>query len=62
MVGPGAAGPWPDGARGQKDEKAMKVLKEALKGLSPGTPVPLAALGLPVKGTDGALIVFWKEQ
>ena len=40
----------------------MKVLKESTKGLSEGTPVPLHELGLPVKGTDGVLIVFWKEK
>jgi hypothetical protein len=38
----------------------MKVLKEALKGVSQGEPVAIADLRLPVKGTDGLLIVFWK--
>ena len=40
----------------------MKVLKEACKGVSQGTTVMLEELGLPVKGTDGLLIVFWKEK
>jgi len=40
----------------------MKVLKEASKGVSQGTTVALGELGLPVKGTDGLLIVFWKEK
>lgn len=40
----------------------MKVLKEALKGVSHGAPVPLTELGLPVNGTKGLLIVFWKGQ
>ncbi len=40
----------------------MKVLKEASKGVSQGTTIPLKELGLPVKGTDGLLIVFWKEK
>jgi hypothetical protein len=40
----------------------MKVLKETLKGVSQGAPVALAELGLPVKGTEGLLIVFWKGQ
>jgi len=40
----------------------MRVLKEASKGVSAGAPVALAQLGLPVQGTDGVLIVFWKGQ
>jgi hypothetical protein len=40
----------------------MKVLKEASKGVSQGETVSLGELGLPVKGTDGVLIVFWKEK
>ena len=40
----------------------MKVLKKAGKGVSQGTTVKLEELGLPVKGTDGLLIVFWKEM
>lgn len=40
----------------------MKVLKEVCKGVSQGTTVMLEELGLPVKGTDGLLIVFWKEM
>lgn len=40
----------------------MKVLKKAGKGVSQGTTITLGELGLPVKGTDGVLIVFWKEK
>ncbi len=40
----------------------MKVLKEATKGVSEGTVVPLGELNLPVTGKDGLLIVFWKEK
>ncbi len=40
----------------------MKVLKEASKGVSQGTTITLGELGLPVKGTGGLLIVFWKEK
>lgn len=40
----------------------MRVLKEASKGVAPGTPVALAELGLPIRGAAGALIVFWKAQ
>ena len=40
----------------------MKVLKEASKGVSEGATIALQELGLPVKGTDGLLIVFWKGQ
>jgi hypothetical protein len=38
----------------------MKVL-EGLKAIEPGTAVPLAELGLPVTGTKGLLLVFWKS-
>ena len=40
----------------------MKVLKDTSKGVSEGARVALREFGLPVKGTDGVLIVFWKEQ
>jgi hypothetical protein len=40
----------------------MKVLKKACKGVSQGETVTLGELGLPVKGTGGLLIVFWKEK
>jgi hypothetical protein len=38
----------------------MKVL-EGLKAIEPGTTVPVAELGLPVTGTKGLLLVFWKS-
>jgi hypothetical protein len=38
----------------------MKVL-EGLKAIEPGTAVPVAELGLPVTGTKGLLLVFWKS-
>ena len=40
----------------------MRVLKEASKGVSEGTLVALGEMGLPVEGTGGLLIVFWKER
>ena len=40
----------------------MKVLKETSKGVSKGAQVAVGELGLPVNGTDGLLIVFWKGQ
>lgn len=38
----------------------MKVI-EGLKGVQPGSTVIVADLGLPVKGTNGLLLVFWKS-
>ena len=40
----------------------MKVLDEASKGVTEGAVVPLDALGLPINGTGGVLLVFWKAQ
>jgi hypothetical protein len=40
----------------------MKVLEDASRGVSEGARVALGELGLPVRGTDGVLIVFWKEK
>ncbi len=40
----------------------MKVLDGASKGIAKGTRIAARDLGLPVKGTDGVLIVFWKER
>jgi len=40
----------------------MKVLEEGTKGVARGETVELGELGLPAKGTDGLLIVFWKER
>lgn len=40
----------------------MKVLDESTKGISAGQRIAVADLGLPVKGTNGLLIVFWKEK
>ena len=39
----------------------MKVLDGVFKGVAAGDAISLAELGLPVKGTDGLLIVFWKS-
>ncbi len=39
----------------------MKVLEGVFKGVAAGDTIPLAELGLPVKGTHGLLIVFWKS-
>jgi hypothetical protein len=38
----------------------MKVI-EGLKGVQPGSTVTVVDLGLPVKGTNGLLLVFWKS-
>jgi hypothetical protein len=38
----------------------MKVI-EGLKGVEPGSSVPVAELGLPVSGRNGLLLVFWKS-
>ena len=40
----------------------MKVLEEPFKGVAAGDAIALGDLGVPVKATDGLLIVFWKEQ
>lgn len=40
----------------------MRVLKEALIAISQGASVALPELGLPVIGSEGLLIVFWKGQ
>ncbi len=39
----------------------MKVLEGLSGGIEPGSTVPLAELGLPVIGTNGVLLVFWKS-
>ncbi len=39
----------------------MKVLEGLSGGVEPGSSVPLAELGLPVIGTNGVLLVFWKS-
>jgi hypothetical protein len=38
----------------------MKVLEGLSGGVRPGTAVPLGELALPVNGTNGVLLVFWK--
>jgi len=40
----------------------MKVLDEGSKGISSGDTIEVADLGLPVKGSKGLLVVFWKER
>ncbi len=40
----------------------MKVEKEACERVSEGTILSLEELSLPIKGTGGLLIVFWKEK
>jgi len=39
----------------------MKVVDGLSGGIEPGSTVPVAELGLPVKGTSGLLLVFWKS-
>lgn len=38
----------------------MKVFEGLSGGVEPGSVVPVADLGLPVNGTSGVLLVFWK--
>ena len=38
----------------------MKVVEGLSGGIEPGATVPVAGLGLPVTGTNGLLLVFWK--
>ena len=38
----------------------MKVLEGLSGGVEPGAALPVAGLGLPVQGTSGVLLVFWK--
>lgn len=38
----------------------MKVI-EGLKAIEPGSAVSVAEWGLPVTGTNGLLLVFWKS-
>lgn len=38
----------------------MKVLDGVFKGVAPGDTISLSEVGLPVNGTHGLLIVFWK--
>jgi len=39
----------------------MKVLEGLPGGIDPGDTVSVADLGLPVTGTNGVLLVFWKS-
>jgi hypothetical protein len=39
----------------------MKVIEGLTGGVEPGSVLPVADLGLPVTGTNGALLVFWKS-
>ena len=45
---------------GRMLDRRMKVL-EGLKAIEPGSAAPVAELGLPVTGTKGLLLVFWKS-
>jgi hypothetical protein len=38
----------------------MKVVEGLSGGIAPGSAVSVAELGLPVNGTGGVLLVFWK--
>jgi hypothetical protein len=40
----------------------MKVLDEGARGVAQGATIAVSELNLPVAGTDGLLIVFWKER
>jgi hypothetical protein len=39
----------------------MKVVDGLSGGIEPGSVLSVADLGLPVGGTNGALLVFWKS-
>jgi hypothetical protein len=39
----------------------MKVVEGLTTGIEPGATVSVADLRLPVKGTSGLLLVFWKS-
>lgn len=39
----------------------MKVLEGLSGGIEPGNTLSVADLGLPVDGTNGVLLVFWKS-
>lgn len=39
----------------------MKVVEGLSNGIEPGSTVSAAELGLPVRGTNGLLLVFWKS-
>jgi hypothetical protein len=39
----------------------MKVVEGLSGGIEPGSALSVAHLGLPVSGTNGALLVFWKS-
>ena len=39
----------------------LKVFEGLARGVEPGSTISLAELGLPVSGTRGALLVFWKS-
>ena len=39
----------------------MKVVEGLSGGIEPGSSLSVADLGLPVDGTNGVLLVFWKS-
>lgn len=39
----------------------MKVVEGLSGGIEVGATLPVAELGLPVDGTNGLLLVFWKS-
>ena len=39
----------------------MKVVEGLSGGIEPGSTISVAELGLPVEGTGGVLLVFWKS-
>ena len=49
------------GLRASGGWRQMKVVEGLSKGIEPGSTVSVAELGLPVKGTSGLLLVFWKS-
>lgn len=42
------------------EPRQLKVFEGLSGGVQPGSSLSLADLGLPVQGTGGVLLVFWK--
>ncbi len=45
----------------RRGRQSVKVVEGLSGGIEPGSAVSVADLGLPVNGTNGVLLVFWKS-
>jgi hypothetical protein len=45
----------------RKGHRRVKVVEGLSGGIEPGSAVSVKELGLPVNGTNGVLLVFWKS-